>query len=117
MFNCHCGKQNLSSYTKIDPSDGSYVSAPMPDGTSDFALMANLLVSQGRPGKVLRVEAKQRTGEHNFTDAIRAALLHHYGPNRPVSFGGVFLLRQGQANLHVMVRFPRLSLLAFQDGK
>lgn len=53
MYNCHVGEgRNLSRYTEVVESGSGYATKDVPDGTTELALMANLLVSEGRPGKV-----------------------------------------------------------------
>ena len=39
-----------------------------------FGMFATLYLSEGAEGDVLRIEAKKRTGEQNYTDAIAVAL-------------------------------------------
>uniref|UniRef100_A0A914WRD9 F-box domain-containing protein n=2 Tax=Plectus sambesii TaxID=2011161 RepID=A0A914WRD9_9BILA len=92
---------------KIVPETGEYAQEPI--SSTDFSLMANLLISEGLPGQVLRVYAKQRTGETNFPNCLRQALADHYG-KETVSLGGVFLLKSGKAKLHVMPDFPAVQM-------
>ena len=72
---------------------------------------------EGRPGKVLEVKAKHRTGPANFVTVMRKGLAAHYG-DKPVALAGVFLISQGKAKIHVMVSWvgrylssPQLMLL------
>ncbi|KAJ5721312.1 uncharacterized protein N7483_009246 [Penicillium malachiteum] len=74
--------------------------------STNCALMMNLYGSSGETGPVLKVVAKGRKGELNFTDAIRFGIRDFYGESNPVSLGGVFLLKSGAANFHVMPDFP-----------
>lgn len=67
-----------------------------------FGLMGNFYLSQNKQGKVLKIHAKKRIGKENYTEAIRAVLLAKYGPDKPISMGGVFLINSGSAKLHVM---------------
>lgn len=53
--------------------------------------------------KVLEVKASKRTGENNYMSCIRETLDAHYG-DKIVGLGGTFLLEQGKAKLHIMVR-------------
>ena len=53
--------------------------------------------------------AKTRTGAMNFTETIQRALKAEYG-ERTVSLGGVFVIRKGKANLHVMPDFSKTPL-------
>ena len=60
--------------------------------------------------QVFEIKAKGRTGEENFVTCMRKTLAGCYG-DKPVGMGGVFVIIQGTAKLHVMVRsclVPRL---------
>ena len=83
--------------------------------TTNCALMINLYGSDGDTGLVLKINAKARMGEKNFTDAIRYGLREVYGDARPVSLGGVFLLKSGKAKFHIMPDFPPEDQLPFRD--
>ncbi|KAL4862349.1 hypothetical protein BDV12DRAFT_178950 [Aspergillus spectabilis] len=86
-----------------------------PAPSTNCALMVNLYGSSGEPGPVLRVTARTRTGVENFTNTIRSGLLEEYGDSRPISLGGVFLLKAGRAKFHVMPDFPSPEDLPFRD--
>ncbi|KAJ6081568.1 hypothetical protein N7499_006442 [Penicillium canescens] len=79
------------------------------------ALMINLFGSNGETGPVLKISARTRTGEENFTNCIRNGLRDAYGDSRPVSLGGVFLLKSGNAKFHIMPDFPAEDQLPFRD--
>ncbi|KAL4994883.1 hypothetical protein BDV10DRAFT_175851 [Aspergillus recurvatus] len=85
--------------------------------STNCALMVNLFGSSGLPGPVLKITARGRTGPANFTNAIRAGLLEAYAESRPISLGGVFLLKSGSAKFHVMPDFPAPEDLPFKDRK
>lgn len=70
-----------------------------------FGLMGNFYSSQNDEGKVLKIRVKKRTGKENYTEAIRAVLLSKYGSDKPVSMGGVFLIKSGVAKLHIMPKY------------
>ncbi len=53
--------------------------------------------------QVFEIKVKCRTGEENFVSCMRKALASCYG-DKPVGMGGVFVISQGSAKLHVMVR-------------
>lgn len=91
--------------------------SPSCDGTSttNCALMANLYGSNGQPGLVLKVKARGRIGDENFTNCIRNGLRDKYGDSRPISLGGVFLLKKGKAKFHIMPDFPSKEDLPFRD--
>lgn len=104
MHNMKCGRTPVSNthYAKIE--DGKCVVGRLSPKECDFCLMANLLVTEGKPGKVIKVSAKQRLGEDNFVTAMRKALQKKYGTN-PVGLGGAFVIQKGKAKLHVMPHF------------
>ena len=85
--------------------------------STNCALMANLYGSKGEPGPVLKITARARTGEMSFTNCIRLGLRDVYGDERPVSLGGVFLLKSGKAKFHIMPDFPSADRLPFRDRK
>lgn len=64
--------------------------------------LVNILLCEGKPGKVIEVQAKRRTGPENFVTVMRKALGVHYG-EKPVGLGGVFVIARGKAKIHVMV--------------
>jgi hypothetical protein len=94
---------NLTHYAKVDGRGGCMCEKIISD---EFALIGNLFGSEGRPGPVLKIFAKTRTGKMNFTHAIQRALKAEYG-ERTISMGGTFVIRKGKANLHVMPDFPK----------
>lgn len=83
--------------------------------STNCALMMNLFGSNGLPGPVLKVTARARTGEKNFTNCIRLGLRDTYGPDHPISLGGVFLLKSGKAQFHIMPDFPPDNQLPFPN--
>lgn len=97
---------NQTYYAKIAEND-SYTCEEINGShqTTDFALMANLLGTDGLPGPLLHIKAKSRLGSLNFTEAIQHALKATYG-KKLISLGGVFVIRSGAAKMHVMPDFP-----------
>lgn len=75
------------------------------EGRDEFGLMGNFYSSQNKQGKVLKIHTKKRIAEENYTEAIRATLLTHYGRDKPISMGGVFLINKGVAKLHIMPKY------------
>ncbi|KAM9319504.1 ester hydrolase C11orf54 homolog [Gastrophryne carolinensis] len=69
----------------------------------DFGLLSNLYACEGKPGKVIEVKAKRRTGTENFVSCMRKSLKEHYG-DKAVGIGGTFIIQEGKAKLHVMPR-------------
>lgn len=110
--------RNLTYYTTYDGTNGKHAARCEPSPTSDCALMMNLFGSSGFPGDVLKITARARTGPHkSFTDCIRRALAERYGDAQPISMGGMFLIKQGQAHFHVMPDFPAKNGPPFQDAQ
>ncbi|XP_026501656.1 ester hydrolase C11orf54 homolog [Vanessa tameamea] len=91
-----------------------YRQEQLPDTETRTALLGNYLLSEGKPGKVIKVVAKKRIGESNFITAIREALKNHYG-EKVVGLGGAFVLRAGAARLHVMPDFSAGALRSDAD--
>merc|ERR1712212_608739 len=77
---------------------------------SSCSLLMNIFASEGKPGKVLRVKAKNRTGGENFVTCMRKAVEKKYGTD-PVGLGGVFRLTSGAAKCHVMPPFSEKPLV------
>lgn len=72
--------------------------------------MANVFISDGVEGEVLKITAKGRIGKvKSFTECVRESLRDGFG-ERCVSMGGVFLLRRGRAVMHVMPDFSPTPL-------
>ena len=77
-----------------------------------LALLANLFVIEGKPGKVLKVHAKRRTGNNDFIASMQKAIALHY-PNNLVGLGGTFLMKDGKVKQHVMADFSKTPI---KDG-
>ncbi|XP_031549527.1 ester hydrolase C11orf54 homolog [Actinia tenebrosa] len=103
---------NKTRISKVNPEDGSCILQDC--DCSQFALMANLLMTEGKPGKVVRAKASKRTGNNNFITAMRLALAEHYG-SKTVGLGGVFLIEKGKAKFHVMPQFQEKPLNTDED--
>ncbi|KAK3701891.1 hypothetical protein LTR37_015202 [Vermiconidia calcicola] len=96
---------NQTYFTKVSEENGEPICERSP--STDCALMMNLYASAGVSGPVLKITARGRKGnEKSFTDCIRRALKKKYGDDRPISLGGVFVIKTGKANFHVMPDFP-----------
>lgn len=96
---------NGSYFSSINPADGQCLQEKYSDKFSDchFGLMANLYACEGKPGKVIEVRAKQRTGEQSFVTALRKTLEDHY-PDKSLALGGTFVIQKGKAKIHIMPR-------------
>ena len=107
---------NKTYYTKVDKHSKAPICELSP--STDCALMMNLYGSSGLPGPVLKITAKGRTGtEKSFTECIRHALTKQYGDDKPISMGGVFVIKSGKTNFHVMPDFPPKDQLPFKTPK
>ncbi|XP_041054105.1 ester hydrolase C11orf54 homolog isoform X2 [Carcharodon carcharias] len=94
---------NHSYSAKINPVTGECILEKYGEKykTCDFALLANLYISEGKPGKVVEVRSSRRTGQSNFVSCMREALERHYG-DKPIGMGGTFVIQKGKAKIHVM---------------
>ncbi|XP_017103988.2 ester hydrolase C11orf54 homolog [Drosophila bipectinata] len=117
--NCE-GIFNLSVSEEDKLTNGSYTATvrgekeecvleKISDSEPRCALILNLFLSQGQPGEVLKITAKQRTGEQNFIECIRKGLEQHY-QDKPVGLGGIFLIKKGKVHQHVMRDFSKTPI-------
>ncbi|KAH3890800.1 hypothetical protein DPMN_014888 [Dreissena polymorpha] len=93
---------NRGYVAKIDKITNACQLQPMP--CDEFNLMGNFLVCDGLPGQVFEVKASTRIGEEDFSRCLKNSLKRYYG-EKPVALGGVFLIEQGKANIHIMSDF------------
>uniref|UniRef100_A0A8C4NHW3 Chromosome 11 open reading frame 54 n=1 Tax=Eptatretus burgeri TaxID=7764 RepID=A0A8C4NHW3_EPTBU len=103
------GKETVNNRSFSARWDGNHGCVLEPYNHTEFALLANLFISQGKQGKVLEVRARVRTGASNFISCLRLALFRNYG-EKPVGLGGVFVMEEGEAKLHVMPHFSSRPL-------
>ncbi|XP_017063454.1 ester hydrolase C11orf54 homolog [Drosophila eugracilis] len=117
--NCE-GIFNFSLNEKDELTQGSYTATVrgeteecvlerIPETEPRCALILNLFLSEGKPGEVLRIFAKQRTGDENFVECIRKGLEKHYG-DEVVGLGGIFVIKKGAAHQHVMRDFSKTPI-------
>ena len=84
------------------------------NGCSEFTLLGNLFLTDGQPGKVLKVTAKKRVGkEGSLTTCMRKILAE--GFDRPVGLGGTFLHKAGTVKYHIMPDFSTCPLETDKD--
>ncbi|XP_012525195.1 ester hydrolase C11orf54 homolog [Monomorium pharaonis] len=79
------------------------------DTESTFALLGNLYACEGKPGKVIKVRAKKRTGKLDFISCMQKALEKHY-ENKLVGLGGMFEMKNGKVKQHIMPDFSDTPL-------
>ena len=76
----------------------------------DCGPIANLFVSEGAPGQIIRVEVRTRTGDQaSLTQLIRECLASITGGDRQIGMGGAFKLLQGRVRSHVMPDYACLT--------
>lgn len=95
---------NESHIARVTTGDELCELSKVPHQETKCALLANLYLSEGKPGRVLRVNCKRRIGKDNFITSIRETLVARY-KHEIVGLGGVFLLKNGKAHQHVMRDF------------
>uniref|UniRef100_A0A1B6KUZ4 DUF1907 domain-containing protein n=1 Tax=Graphocephala atropunctata TaxID=36148 RepID=A0A1B6KUZ4_9HEMI len=102
---------SMSQIAKLkDESKGNeFVTETLQDSVSTFALLANLFVSEGKPGKVLRVHCAKRKGKADFVTAARESLLKGF-PGKSIGVGGTFLVSGSKVKQHIMADFTSTPL-------
>merc|ERR1711872_143903 len=103
------------TYTE-DGNDSSdaYCTQPLPNTETRNALLGNLFISEGKPGRVLRIHARSRTSGSNFVTCLRETLTKHYRHGPPVGLGGVFRIEAGRVRVHVMPDFSPCPLTSVE---
>ena len=117
VLNGHCGEliatmqsgqDNRSKVARVGPQKECIVE-PYP--STRHSGLSNLFLSEGKPGKILKVRVEKRTGsEASFTQALRQSLLAHPqvgstdapGSTRQIGMGGVFVVEAGRVRSHIM---------------
>jgi len=76
------GVANGTHYAFVNQRNGecSLQRVPANEDETTFALMANLYVCEGKPGKVIKVCAKKRIGKLDFISCMQKALEDYYKP-------------------------------------
>eukprot|EP01126_Amoeba_proteus_P028269 TRINITY_DN2790_c0_g1_i2.p1 TRINITY_DN2790_c0_g1~~TRINITY_DN2790_c0_g1_i2.p1 ORF type:complete len:185 (-),score=25.57 TRINITY_DN2790_c0_g1_i2:149-703(-) len=94
-------------------SKEAYVNRQTNQGTlreyksNEFSSLGNIFISEGKPGKVLKIVASRRKAEDNFVTAIRKALEGFYNKDRKqVGLGGCVQISNGKIKSHIMPSFP-----------
>ncbi|GAB0095024.1 C11orf54 [Sergentomyia squamirostris] len=78
------------------------------------AVLGNIYLSEGKPGQVLRIHCRKRTGQNNFITQIRETITNHF-VDKDIGLGGVFLLKEGSAYQHVMQDFSKTPINTEQE--
>ncbi|XP_011636288.1 ester hydrolase C11orf54 homolog [Pogonomyrmex barbatus] len=106
------GVANGTHYAFVNKSTGGCILeriVPNEDETT-FALLANLYICEGKPGKVIKVRAKKRTGELDFISCMQKELEKRYGDKKLVGLGGMFEVKNGKVKQHIMPDFSDTPL-------
>lgn len=71
---------NGTHYSFVNKSTGECILQRVVanEDETTFALLANLYICEGKPGKVIRVRAKKRTSKLDFISCMQKALERHY---------------------------------------
>ncbi|XP_011867594.1 PREDICTED: ester hydrolase C11orf54 homolog [Vollenhovia emeryi] len=110
-YRLNMGVANGTHYAFVNKSTGECILervAADKDETT-FALLANLYVCEGKPGKVIKVRAKKRTGNLDFIACMQKALEKRYG-DKLVGLGGMFEVKNGKVKQHIMPDFSDTPL-------
>ena len=106
ISNAHVGGQILSRVARVGADRqcivenyDSLVCGPI----------ANLFVSEGKQGQIIRIELQKRIGDQpSLTQMIRESLDSITGGERQIGMGGAFKLLQGRVRSHVMPNYDCL---------
>lgn len=128
---------NGTHYSFVNKSTGECILQRLPanEDETTFALLANLYICEGKPGKVIKVHAKKRTGKLDFIACMQKALEKHYkdelvGKSHKLSLrcsvkrygnsidrrismiglGGMFEMKNGKVKQHIMQDFSDTPL-------
>lgn len=66
------------AYVNKSTGDCKLIRLPVNEQDTLFSLLANLYICEGKPGKVIKVHAKRRTGKLDFIACMQKALENHY---------------------------------------
>lgn len=94
--------------------DNSFKTQKLPPEETRNSLLGNLFISEGKPGKVLKIQARKRKGATNFTNCLREGLQDGF-PNLFLGLGGVFHVNRGKVKVHIMPDFSPCPLVTDKD--
>ncbi|XP_033229694.1 ester hydrolase C11orf54 homolog [Belonocnema kinseyi] len=79
-----------------------YYMERLPGDDTGITNVGNVLVSEGKPGKVVQIHVKKRIGTISaFPDNIQQILAKRY-EGKIVGLGGIFLTKHGELTQHVL---------------
>lgn len=96
--------------------DEIYIKKISDSDTNIFTYLSNVFLSEGNPGKVLRVYCKKRIGSLNYLESIRLALLGFYN-EKCVGLGGIFLMKNSTFIQHLAKNSKQLLPYSFDLRK
>jgi len=79
-YRLNMGVANETHYAFVNKTNGECILHRIVanENETTFALLANLYVCEGKPGKVIKVHAKKRTGKLDFISCMQKALEKYY---------------------------------------
>jgi len=100
IANTLSGEEDLSRVARVG-TEGQCVVEPY--NSLLCGPIANLFVSDGQAGDVIRIEVTTRIGDQiSLTQSIRDSLRPITNDNRHIGMGGIFDIREGSVRSHVM---------------
>ncbi len=114
MFHYFCiaDEKLCSKVAMVDKENGCCVLNDFKH--KEFCLLGNFLACEGKTNRLLKISAANRSGKQNFVSCVREAINSKYN-DKPIGLGGVFVIREGRARLHVMPDFSEKPLLSDAD--
>ena len=100
--------------TRTFDEDNSYTTIKLPPTETRNSVLGNLFISEGTPGKVLKIHCKHRTGSKNLVTCMREALMEDF-PDKSIGLGGIFNIVKGKAKIHVMPDFSPCPIDTDED--
>lgn len=80
--------------------------------------IANLFISEGQRGEVIRVELKTRIGQQaSLTQAMRESLRLLSDKNGHIGMGGLFKIIDGKVRAHVMPNYDCIDFVYYDTGQ
>ncbi|XP_011503427.1 PREDICTED: uncharacterized protein LOC105366625 [Ceratosolen solmsi marchali] len=106
--------KNATHIASVDKNNETCVLETLKGNETRFAVLANLFLCEGIPGKVLKVHVKKRIGKRDFINTMQQALTEHY-TDKLVGLGGSFVIKEGKVKQHVMPDFSDKPLNNLQE--
>ncbi|CAJ0588415.1 unnamed protein product [Cylicocyclus nassatus] len=101
---CPMGVVASKITTLVDETATSFETKAI--NSTKFTLTGNFIVTaEPGPDELIHIKCSKRTGKDSLPSCIRNGLEKEYGQNCVV-LGGLFLLQQGRASIHIAPEFP-----------